>query len=114
MILFQDKFVVDEDEQKIDNLSVPLSLLYCLEKVEENSDVKMVFLNLGPMTIMEYNRKSGEQAQKTTAITLMSHFRLLRNVIDSYEAVLYSINPVSISFRLISLTIIMMVCIILI
>ena len=83
----QDKFVVDEDEQSIDGLEIAMSLQYGLDKIEENSSVKMVFMNLGPMTIAEKNRKTGEQTRQSTVTTLMSHFRLLRNTIDSYEEV---------------------------
>ena len=79
--------MVDEDEQTIDNLEVAMSLQYGLDKVDEESNVKMVFMNLGPMVIAEKGHKTGEQTRQLTVTTLMSHFRLLRNTIESYGEV---------------------------
>ena len=84
---FQDEFVVDEDEQNISNLDIEMSLQYGLDKVDENSNVKMVFMNLGPMVIAEKDRKTSKQTRQSTVSTLMSHFRLLRNTIESYGEV---------------------------
>lgn len=80
----QEHFVVDEDEQPIDKFMMPLSLQYGLD-VDENATLKMVFINIAPMLIKEQSRKAGEKANQPTVTTLMSHFRLLRNTIDSFE-----------------------------
>ncbi|XP_057379729.1 Fanconi anemia group D2 protein-like [Daphnia carinata] len=86
---FQEHFVVDETEQQIDNFQIPLSLQYGLDTVEEDTpSVSMVFLNIAPMVIKEQNRKDKrdrENANQPSLTTLMSHFRLLRNTIDSFE-----------------------------
>lgn len=79
--------MVDEDEQNIDNLEIAMSLQFGLDKVDENSNVKMVFMNLGPMVVAEKGRKAGEQTRQSTVTTLMSHFRLLRNTIESFGEV---------------------------
>lgn len=65
---------------------MPLSLQYGLD-VDENSTIKLVFMNIAPMLIKEQQRKAGDKANKPTVTTLMSHFRLLRNTIDSFEEV---------------------------
>ena len=82
---------MDDTEQQIDNFQIQLSLQYGLDVVEEDSpDSPIVFLNIAPMTILEQirrERRDRESANKSSLITLMSHFRLLRNTIDSYEEV---------------------------
>lgn len=86
--IWQEHFVVDEGEQRIDNFAIPLSLQYGLDTVEEDTpSVTLVFLNIAPMIMKEQNRKAGEKANQPTVTTLMSHFRLLRNTIDSFEQV---------------------------
>lgn len=65
---------------------IPLSLKYGLD-IDENSNIKLVFMNIAPMTIKEQQRKPGEKANQPTVTTLMSHFRLLRNTIDSFDQV---------------------------
>lgn len=86
---FQEHFVVDETEQQIDIFQIPLSLQYGLDTVEEDTpSVAMVFLNIAPMAIKEQIRKDKrdrESANQPSLTTLMSHFRLLRNTIDSFE-----------------------------
>ena len=82
---------MDDTEQQIDNFQIQLSLQYGLDVVEEDSPAgSIVFLNIAPMTIQEKirrERRDRESANKSSLITLMSHFRLLRNTIDSYEEV---------------------------
>ena len=82
---------MDDTEQQIDNFQIQLSLQYGLDVVEEDSPAgPIVFLNIAPMTILEQirrERRDRESANKSSLITLMSHFRLLRNTIDSYEEV---------------------------
>lgn len=90
--VIQEHFVVDESEQQIDNFQISLSLQYGLDTVDEDTpSVSMVFLNIAPMAIKEQNRKDRrdrESANQSSLTTLMSHFRLLRNTIDSFEEVL--------------------------
>lgn len=82
---------MDESEQKIDIFQIPLSLQYGLDTVEEDSpSVLMVFLNIAPMSIKEQirrDKRDRESANEPSLTTLMSHFRLLRNTIDSFEEV---------------------------
>ena len=82
---------MDDTEQQIDNFQIQLSLQYGLDVVEEDSPAgSIVFLNIAPMTIQEKirrKRRDRESANKSSLITLMSHFRILRNTIDSYEEV---------------------------
>ena len=76
---------MDEDQQ-FDNLQIPLSLQYGLDAAEaESSNMTLLFLNIGPMAIKEQNRKAGERSSEPTLTTLMSHIRLMRNIIDSYD-----------------------------
>ncbi len=89
---------MDEGEQRIDNFAIPLSLQYGLDTVEEDTpSVTLVFLNIAPMIIKEQNRKAGEKANQPTVTTLMSHFRLLRNTIDSFEQV-RSVQDLTVKF----------------
>lgn len=82
---------MDEKEPKIDIFQIPLSLLYGLDTVEEDSpENTLVFLNIAPMAIKEQirrDKRDRESANEPSLTTLMSHFRLLRNTIDSYEEV---------------------------
>lgn len=82
---------MNEKEQKIDIFHIPLSLLHGLDTVEEDSSEDgLVFLNIAPIAIKEQirrDKRDRESANEPTLTTLMSHFRLLRNTIDSYEEV---------------------------
>ena len=86
----QENFIVDEDEQPIDKFLMPLSLQYGLDVVDENATIKLVFLNIAPLIINEHSRKAGEKTNKPTVTTLMSHFRLLRHTIDSFDQVSFN------------------------
>ena len=90
LFTLQEHFVVDESDQKIDIFPIPLSLQYGLDTVEEDTpSVTLIFLNIAPMIIKESNRKAGEKTSQPTITTLMSHFRLLRNTIDSFDQVTF-------------------------
>lgn len=81
---------MNEKEQKIDIFHIPLSLLYGLDTVEESPEDELVFLNIAPIAIKEQirrDKRDRESANEPSLTTLMSHFRLLRNTIDSYEEV---------------------------
>ena len=81
---------MDESEQEIDIFPISLSLQYGLDTAEEDKpSVKLIFLNIAPMIIKESNGKVGEKTNKPTITTLMSHFRLLRNTIDSFDKVTF-------------------------
>lgn len=86
---------MDEDEQPLDDLPIRLSLQLGLDQLEE-SNMKPVFINIGPMTLFEASRKPGDRPsggpKKATVTTLMSHFRLLRHTIDSYDQVRTSLS----------------------
>ena len=67
---------------------MPLSLQYGIDKTEDNPGLRLVFVNLAPLIMAEYSRKKGEPTPKSAITTLMSHFRLLRNTIDSHAEVI--------------------------
>ena len=76
-------FVVDENEQPINNLGLPLSLQYGLNDIDAEPGVSIVFMNIAPMAIREQNRKAGERTNLPTLTTLVSHFRFLRNMLGT-------------------------------
>lgn len=83
----------DEDEQPLDGFDIRLTLQYGLDATEVNNEtgIKMVFLNIAPLIIKEASGRKGPPPDKgavqPSVTTLMSHFRLLRNTIDSLQEV---------------------------